>query len=51
MESNGRMVRETTDKWSKLESYIYDMCHKVSLDSQLGAYGTEKGEGHLHVHE
>jgi heat shock protein 4 len=42
MENNDRVVRETADKRNELESYIYDMRDKVSLDSQLGAYGTEK---------
>merc|ERR1712176_253493 len=36
-----RIVKETSDMRNELESYIYDMRDKVSMDSQLGKYGTD----------
>lgn len=36
-----RVVKETSDMRNELESYIYDMRDKVSMDSQLGKYGTD----------
>lgn len=41
MANNDRIVKETADKRNELESYIYDMRDKVSMESQLGPYGTE----------
>ena len=42
MANTDRIVRETADMRNELESYIYDMRDKISSDSQLGPYGTDK---------
>mmetsp|Transcript_24643 Transcript_24643/g.31412 ORF Transcript_24643/g.31412 Transcript_24643/m.31412 type:complete len:832 (+) Transcript_24643:88-2583(+) len=41
MSNADRLVRETSDMRNALESYIYDMRDKITLDSQLGPYCTE----------
>jgi len=42
MENADRVFRETTDARNELESYIYDIRDKISSDSQLGPYCSEK---------
>lgn len=37
-----RVVKETSDMRNELESYIYDMRDKVTMESQLAKYGTEE---------
>lgn len=36
-----RVVKETSDMRNKLESYIYNMRDKITMNSSLGAYATE----------
>jgi heat shock protein 4 len=40
MANTDRILQETADMRNELESYIYDMRDKVSVDSKLGPYGT-----------
>lgn len=37
-----RIVKETSDMRNELESYIYDMRDKITLESELAKYGTEE---------
>lgn len=41
MRNTDRIVQETSDMRNDLESYVYDMRDKVSMDHRLGAYATE----------
>ena len=41
MANADRVIRETSDARNELESYIYDMRDKITMDSQLGSYCTE----------
>lgn len=41
MSNADRLVRETSDMRNALESYIYDMRDKITLDSQLAPYCSE----------
>jgi len=41
MRNTDRIVQETSDMRNGLESYIYDMRDKISMDSSLGAYATQ----------
>ena len=41
MRNTDRIVQETSDMRNDLESYIYDMRDKISMDSSLGAYATQ----------
>ena len=41
MRTTDRIVQETSDMRNDLESYIYDMRDKISMDSSLGAYATD----------
>merc|ERR1711976_326507 len=41
MGTTDRIVQETSDMRNDLESYIYDMRDKISMDSSLGAYATD----------
>jgi heat shock protein 4 len=41
MRSTDRIVQETSDMRNELESYIYDMRDKITMDSSLGAYATQ----------
>merc|ERR1712176_1496143 len=41
MRTTDRIVQETSDMRNDLESYIYDMRDKISMDSNLGAYATQ----------
>mmetsp|Transcript_816 Transcript_816/g.1725 ORF Transcript_816/g.1725 Transcript_816/m.1725 type:complete len:832 (-) Transcript_816:164-2659(-) len=41
MRSADRLVQETSDMRNELESYIYDMRDKITMESSLGAYATD----------
>merc|ERR1712176_504088 len=41
MRNTDRIVQETSDMRNELESYIYDMRDKISMDSSLGAYASQ----------
>merc|ERR1712137_596449 len=41
MRTTDRIVLETSDMRNDLESYIYDMRDKITMDSSLGAYATD----------
>jgi len=41
MRNTDRIVQETSDMRNDLESYIYDMRDKITMDSSLGAYATQ----------
>merc|ERR1712134_118000 len=41
MRKTDRIVQETSDLRNELESYIYDMRDKITMDSSLGAYATQ----------
>jgi len=41
MRNTDRIVQETSDMRNDLESYIYDMRDKITMESSLGAYATE----------
>merc|ERR1712137_702054 len=41
MRTTDRIVQETSDMRNDLESYIYDMRDKITMDSSLGAYATD----------
>lgn len=41
MRTTDRIVQETSDLRNDLESYIYDMRDKITMDSSLGAYATQ----------
>merc|ERR1719223_2471906 len=41
MRNTDRIVQETSDMRNDLESYIYDMRDKITMDSNLGAYATQ----------
>jgi len=42
MSNIDRIVNEKADMRNELESYIYDMRDKITLESQLASYGTEE---------
>eukprot|EP00535_Pseudo-nitzschia_heimii_P007830 CAMPEP_0197173112 /NCGR_PEP_ID=MMETSP1423-20130617/155_1 /TAXON_ID=476441 /ORGANISM="Pseudo-nitzschia heimii, Strain UNC1101" /LENGTH=833 /DNA_ID=CAMNT_0042621873 /DNA_START=119 /DNA_END=2620 /DNA_ORIENTATION=+ len=41
MRNTDRVVQETSDMRNELESYIYDMRDKITMDSSLGAYASQ----------
>merc|ERR1712176_800648 len=41
MRNTDRIVQETSDMRNDLESYIYDMRDKITMESSLGAYATQ----------
>jgi len=41
MRNTDRIVQETSDMRNELESYIYDMRDKITMDSSLGAYASQ----------
>ena len=41
MRNTDRIVQETSDMRNDLESYIYDMRDKISMDQSLGAFATQ----------
>merc|ERR1712137_779200 len=41
MRNTDRIVKETSDMRNELESYIYDMRDKITMESSLGAYATQ----------
>merc|ERR1712137_1216752 len=41
MRTTDRIVQETSDMRNDLESYIYDVRDKITMDSSLGAYATD----------
>eukprot|EP00536_Pseudo-nitzschia_multiseries_P014372 jgi/Psemu1/327522/estExt_fgenesh1_pg.C_6940007 len=41
MRSADRIVQETSDMRNELESYIYNMRDKITMDSSLGAYASQ----------
>ncbi|VEU34845.1 unnamed protein product [Pseudo-nitzschia multistriata] len=41
LRNTDRIVQETSDMRNELESYIYDMRDKITMDSSLGAYATQ----------
>jgi len=41
MRTTDRIVQETSDMRNELESYIYDMRDKITMDSSLGAYASQ----------
>lgn len=42
MRTTDRIVQETSDMRNDLESYIYDMRDKITMESSLGAYATQE---------
>merc|ERR1712176_1674899 len=41
MRNTDRIVQETSDMRNELESYIYDMRDKITMESSLGAYASQ----------
>jgi len=41
MRTTDRIVQETSDMRNELESYIYDMRDKITMESSLGAYASQ----------